>query len=182
MPKTNRLKAKSNSALTCADGILDGRTLVQRHLIVAAHGTDGAGQRRAEHRAERSGRTFAADGVLRLGTGSGRAPTVLALFASATFHQGNGDLLLLRHVLLAMFMSRVLMLFGCCSCCFLFDDRIELVALVSALRIRRIDGGAGQFLVKVAMALAFRVAAGRASAHHLTIGRTDAAGATMTRR
>ena len=51
--------------ITCTDGVLNGRALVQRDLIVTTHGTDGAAQRRAQDGTVRSGRTFATHRILR---------------------------------------------------------------------------------------------------------------------
>ena len=69
-------------SLTCADGVLDGRTLVESDLVIAADGADGTSQRRAQNGRKRSGRTLAANRVLRRRTGASSAPSVSAQLAS----------------------------------------------------------------------------------------------------
>ena len=60
-----KIMKRQDMQITCTDGVLNGRALVQRDLIVTTHGTDGAAQRRAQDGTVRSGRTVATHSVRR---------------------------------------------------------------------------------------------------------------------
>lgn len=145
--------------VTCADGVLDGRALVQRHLVVTAHGTERAAERRAQHGAERSGRTLAADGVVAVRAGSRRAPTVLAQVAGPTLDQ-----------LLRFGAQQSVRVSPRLSVSVVAHQVHGGLRLRTGRRIRRVVGR--RVLVKVALALALRVATGVALVAHVAVGRT----------
>lgn len=71
---------------TCADSVLDGRALVERDLVVAADGADGAAVSGAEDGAVGRRRALAADRVVSRGTGTSSPVAVRAQIARLAAH------------------------------------------------------------------------------------------------
>lgn len=124
---------------------------MQRDLVVAAHGANGAAERGAQHRAERGRRALAAHGVVIGRAGARRSEAVRAQVARSAGEDG-------RHLSGAVLVAGV--------------RRRLLGRLVRGVVARRL---VRDFRVIIALALALGVVSGAALAPHAAVGRARAA-------